>query len=69
VRFTDTNGYPFTFTIPCPDSALLKTNSQEMELASGAGATLKTQIEATVVSPFDKSAVTVTSITMVGRST
>jgi len=69
VRYTDTNGYPFQFTIPCADTSLLKTNSQEMELGSGNGATLKTQIEAVVVSPFDGSAVTVLSVELVGRST
>lgn len=69
VRVTDANGYPFNFSIPCADTSLLKTNSQEMELGSGNGATLKTQVEATMVSPFDMSAVTVVDVTLVGRAT
>jgi len=63
----DVNGHPGTFTIPCADLTLLVANSDQMNIASGAGAALVTAIEAVVQSNTGHD-VTVNQITFVGRN-
>jgi len=58
----------YTLEIPGADAALLAAGTDNMDLSAGAGATLKTQIEATVVAPRTGNAVVVDEVVRVGRN-
>lgn len=69
VSYLDATANKFgSFEIPCADLTLLANNTDKMDLSSGAGLTLVTQIESFVKSQ-DGNAVVVQSITFVGRRT
>lgn len=57
----------FTLEIPTPDLSLLQTNSEDMIIASGAGASFVTAFEAIARSPYGGT-VNVLKITHVGRN-
>lgn len=58
----------YTLEIPCPDASLLAAGTDNMELGSGAGATLKTQLEATCVAPNTGNTIVVDEVVRVGRN-
>lgn len=60
------NGKAGKFEIPCADLTLVTANTDKMDLAAGAGLTLKTEVELSVESPAGN-AITVTSVRFVGR--
>jgi len=69
-RYHDaTNGQKFTVSWGTADLSLHMTNSEFLDLTTGAGATLKTAFEDVVVSPNDAShAVVLDSVQFVGRN-
>jgi len=70
LRYHDSiNGQKFRVSIPTADLSVHMTNSEFIDLASGAGANLKTFFEAVVVSPNDAShPVVLDSAQFVGRN-
>lgn len=63
----DVTGKKSTRELPGADLALLVSNEQVMEIASGAGQTLVTALEAEIISD-EGNAITVLKITHVGRN-
>lgn len=70
-RYHDnTNLLKFRMSIPCADLSKHMTNSEFVDLSTGAGASFKTAFEALYVSPDDPShAITLDSMQFVGRNT
>lgn len=71
LRYHDAvNGQKFQVSIGTADLTKKMANSEFVDLSTGAGATLKTNFEAVVVSPNDGShAVVLDSVQFVGRNT
>lgn len=71
MRYHDAvNGQKFQVSVGTADLTKKMTNSEFVDLSTGAGATLKTAFEAVVVSPNDGShAVVLDSVQFVGRNT
>jgi len=58
----------YTLEVPCPDASLLAAGTDNMNLGAGAGATLKTQMEATCVAPATGNVIVVDEVVRVGRN-
>ena len=58
----------YTLEIPCADAALLTGNTDFMDLAAGAGLTLKADWDANVIAPLTGNATVLDSIQLVGRN-
>lgn len=69
VRYIDSvTNRKYRMEIPCADANLLTGNSSGLDLTSGAGAALKSAIEARGLSQ-DSNAIVVSSVKLVGRNT
>lgn len=67
-RVVDTvNSRKYRFEIPCADASLLGGNTDFMDLTAGAGAALKSAVEAYGLSQ-DGNAITLASVELVGRN-
>ena len=58
----------YTMELPCADASLLSTGTENMDLGAGAGATFKTQFDATVKASKTGNAVVLDEVTIVGRN-
>lgn len=67
-RYTDNvTGKEYSFTIPCADANLVVGNTDMVDLANGAGLTLKTRFDTHAISELDNP-VTLNSVELIGRS-
>lgn len=58
----------YTLEIPCADAALISGNTVNMDTGAGAGATFKTQFEATVKAPRTGNAVAIDQVILIGKN-
>lgn len=57
-----------TLEVPCADASLLSAGTENMDLGAGAGATLKTEFEATAIAPVTGNAVVLDEAVLIGRN-